>query len=41
MKIKNRKPASSKGYKKMFTKTAKSIKGKNLLVKPMRGGYRL
>lgn len=37
----NRKPASSKGYKKQFSKTAKKVNPKNALVKPMRGGYRL
>lgn len=35
-----RKNASSKGYKKMFTKTAQKILKKNL-VRPQRGGYRL
>lgn len=40
MKIRNRKPANGKGFKKQFTRSAKKINGKNL-VKSMRGGYRL
>lgn len=37
----NRKSANSKSYKKQFSKTAKHNIPTKLLVKPMRGGYRL
>lgn len=37
----NRKPANSVSQKKNFTRTADKVHGKNMLVKPMRGGYRL
>lgn len=37
----HRKPANSRGYKKMFTRTAGMVHKKNLRAKPMRGGFRI
>lgn len=39
--MKKRKKMSSKKSKKLFTRTAKKVKGKNLVARPMRGGIRL
>ena len=36
-----RKPVSSKGSQKLFTKTAMKIHKKNVDARPMRGGIRL
>lgn len=38
--MKHRKPANSKGYKKSFSRSAAHVHGKNMVAKPMRGGFR-
>jgi len=39
--FKSRKKMTRKGSKKLFSRTAKKVHGKNLTASPMRGGIRL
>lgn len=36
-----RRKISRKGSRKLFSKTARKVKGKNLRGRPMRGGFRI